>query len=248
MLPNTTRALDARSCAAPRTNGQPSSFTHHAMRGASGHASGSRGVSRRWPIGIRGTARVRVSADQARPDPAPWILLQPLRRRRYTRLTGVREGHSSGSIVVRRRCCGRSPLCHWPESFVGMHVAAATFTVGGSRLLHFSECWATKRSWVPESFRGSCSFGGQQAGSLPLIAKVNLPWFVAELCCSGGDQTPTDSPAGTVLSSASAFSTVTLVPTGTRRCRSMISWLNMRMHPLETEWPIVSGSFVPWMR
>src|SRR5687767_5192010 len=64
-----------------------------------------------------------------------------------------------------------------------MRRAAATFTMGGSRMLHFSECCATKRSWVPESFRGSCSFGGQRAGSLPLIAKVNLPWFAAELCC-----------------------------------------------------------------
>ena len=32
----------------------------------------------------------------------------------------MREGHSSGSVMVRRRSCGRSPLCHWPESFVGM--------------------------------------------------------------------------------------------------------------------------------
>lgn len=93
-------------------------------------------------------------------------------------------GHSAGSVTVRRRCCGRSPLCHWPESFVVTHRAVATFTMGGSAVLHFSECWATKRSWVPESFRGSCSFGGQRAGSLPLIAKVNLHWFRAEVCWS----------------------------------------------------------------
>jgi hypothetical protein len=84
-----------------------------------------------------------------------------------------------------RRGLRASPLCHWPESFVVTPSAAATFTMGGSGMLHFSECCATKRSWVPESFRGSCSFGGQRAGSLPLIAKLNLAWFVAELCCSG---------------------------------------------------------------
>ena len=52
-------------------------------------------------------------------------------------------------------------------------------------MLRFSECCTGKRSSVPESFRGGCSFGGQHAGSLPLIAEVNLPWFAAELCCSG---------------------------------------------------------------
>ena len=44
------------------------------------------------------------------------------------------------------------------------------------------------------------------------------------------------------------LSTTTVVPVGTRLCRSMMSWLNIRMQPLETDWPIDHGSEVPWMR
>lgn len=199
-------------------------------------------------IGVESGSWSDRDSDTAEPgavNSAPAVVLEAMRRSMQV----SREGHLSGSVTGRRRCCGRSPLCHWPESFVGTHRAATTFTMGGSGVLHFSECYATKRSWVPESFRGSCSFGGQRAGSLPLIAKVNLPLFVAELCCSRvSDQTPTTPSDGSVLSSASESSTVTLVPTGTRRCRSTISWLKRRMHPLETDWPMVSGSCVPWMR
>jgi hypothetical protein len=43
-------------------------------------------------------------------------------------------------------------------------------------------------------------------------------------------------------------STTTRVPTGVRRKRSITSWLIMRMQPEETRVPIVSGSFVPWIR
>ena len=39
--------------------------------------------------------------------------------------------------------------------------------------------------------------------------------------------------------------TTTLAPAWTRRCRSMTSWLNMRIQPDETAVPMVSGSLVP---
>ena len=42
--------------------------------------------------------------------------------------------------------------------------------------------------------------------------------------------------------------TMTLVPTFTRSYRSMTSSLRMRMQPDDTAWPIVQGSFEPWMR
>jgi hypothetical protein len=59
--------------------------------------------------------------------------------------------------------------------------SGATYTVGGSVMLRFSECCTGKRSSVPESFRGGCSFGGQHAGSLPLAVVGNLRRFEAEL-------------------------------------------------------------------
>src|SRR5581483_875702 len=40
----------------------------------------------------------------------------------------------------------------------------------------------------------------------------------------------------------------TLAPTFTRSYRSMTSSLRRRMQPDETFWPIVHGSFEPWMR
>ena len=102
----------------------------------------------------------RASAPQARPMHRVFRG-QPRRMERIMARERVREGHSSGSIEISQAMLRWSPLCHWPESFVGMRRAVATFTMGGSAGLHFSECWATKRSWVPERFRGSCSFGGQ---------------------------------------------------------------------------------------
>src|SRR6059058_5225776 len=42
--------------------------------------------------------------------------------------------------------------------------------------------------------------------------------------------------------------TTTLVPTSTRLNRSLTSSLVSRMQPEETNFPIVEGSLVPWMR
>ena len=42
--------------------------------------------------------------------------------------------------------------------------------------------------------------------------------------------------------------TTTLVPILTRAKRSTTSSLVMRKHPEDTAWPMVSGSFEPWMR
>ena len=95
-----------------------------------------------------------------------------------------RQGRHDQAPKRLRGAWRASPLCHWPESFITAARAAVTYTVGGSVMLRFSECCADERSVVPESFRGGCSFGGQHAGSLPLIAKLNLVWFVAEVCCS----------------------------------------------------------------
>ena len=44
------------------------------------------------------------------------------------------------------------------------------------------------------------------------------------------------------------YNTTTFVPTFTRSYRSMTSALRMRMQPDDTFWPIVQGSFEPWMR
>jgi hypothetical protein len=44
------------------------------------------------------------------------------------------------------------------------------------------------------------------------------------------------------------FRTPTGVPIGTRSCRLMMSWLISRMQPLETFWPMLHGSLVPWIR
>src|SRR5450631_3145603 len=42
--------------------------------------------------------------------------------------------------------------------------------------------------------------------------------------------------------------TTTRAPIGTRLYRSMTSILRMRIQPDDTEWPIFSGSLVPWIR
>jgi hypothetical protein len=96
--------------------------------------------------------------------------------------TGMGEGmHHQAPKRLRTRECARAP------SVIGLRASsqparsAATYTVGGSRRLRFSECFTGKRSSVPESFRGGCSFGGQQAGSLPLAMFVKLRRFAAEL-------------------------------------------------------------------
>ena len=42
--------------------------------------------------------------------------------------------------------------------------------------------------------------------------------------------------------------TTTLVPTGTRSNRSITSGLTSRKHPDDTDWPMVWGWLVPWIR
>ena len=58
-----------------------------------------------------------------------------------------------------------SPLCHRPESIGAASGEDATYTIGGSCRSAFQsdERWAVR---VPESFRGSCSFGGRLAPAL----------------------------------------------------------------------------------
>jgi len=41
---------------------------------------------------------------------------------------------------------------------------------------------------------------------------------------------------------------MTRAPTRARLYKSTMSSLVIRMHPDDTAWPIVSGSFEPWMR
>src|SRR4029077_5813310 len=57
-------------------------------------------------------------------------------------------------------------------------------------------------------------------------------------------------PVVVPLASSGAFfgSTTTLVPTSTRLKRSLTSSLVMRMQPEDTNFPMVVGSLVPWMR
>ena len=87
----------------------------------------------------------------------------------------------SDSGKAPRAGCARAP------SVIGLRVSSqparsvATYTVGGSGTLRFSECFTGKRSSVPESFRGGCSFGGQHADALPLAVVEKLSWFGAEL-------------------------------------------------------------------
>ena len=44
------------------------------------------------------------------------------------------------------------------------------------------------------------------------------------------------------------YCTITVVPTATRSYRSLMSSLVRRKQPDDTAWPMVSGSFEPWMR
>ena len=87
----------------------------------------------------------------------------------------------SGSEKAPDADCARAPSVIGLRDSSHPTRSAATYTVGGSMMLRFSECCTGKRSSVPESFRGGCSFGGQHAGSLPLAVARTLSRFGAKL-------------------------------------------------------------------
>ena len=74
-----------------------------------------------------------------------------------------------------------SPLCHWPESFIAADLLGGDLHRGREQDAPLFRVLHHKRSSVPESFRGGCSFGGQHAGSLPLAVVGKLRAFEAEL-------------------------------------------------------------------
>jgi len=54
--------------------------------------------------------------------------------------------------------------------------------------------------------------------------------------------------SGTGFFAVMRYCTITVVPTATRSYRSLISSLVRRKQPDDTAWPMLSGSFEPWMR
>lgn len=80
----------------------------------------------------------------------------------------LREGHWSGSIMVPQAMLRWNPLCHWPESFIELPNGSCDFHHGREQGAPLFRVLGNEAVLLPESFRGSCSFGGQKTGSLPL--------------------------------------------------------------------------------
>ena len=68
-----------------------------------------------------------------------------------------------------------SPLCHWPESFIAADLLGGDLHRGREQDAPLFRVLHHKRSSVPESFRGGCSFGVTNEGDLSRGGVLGFP-------------------------------------------------------------------------